>query len=82
MGNYKATVTQEIDITPKDLARIFCDFHDEQQAEFFSEIGEIIKSWEFGSYSFEMQMCDVADNNLLSEEGLNVMATIGSMAEK
>lgn len=40
------TTTQEVDITPKQLAEVFCEMDSDQQAEVLNHIATIFHSWD------------------------------------
>lgn len=37
---------QQVEVTPKLLAEIFCELDGEQQAEFFSQVRRLFNEWE------------------------------------
>ncbi|MEJ8803159.1 hypothetical protein [Pontibacter sp. H249] len=78
----KYTTNQEIelDITPYEVARLFCNMDGDEQAQFFSEIGEItVREW---AAPFCIQMATVEGSNFLQDKGRDVMKTIGEYSEK
>jgi hypothetical protein len=78
MGNYRTTIPIDINITPKELAELFCAMDGDQQAIFFSEIAKIIKSWKAGG--FDYQLAYIVDSRKLTKDGSDVMELIGSFA--
>jgi hypothetical protein len=76
------TTNQEIklDITPYEVARLFCNMNENEQAQFFNEVGEITeREW---ASPFCFQMASVEKSNYLMDCGRDVMKTIGEYGDK
>lgn len=67
--------TLTITLSPEELARIFCSMEADEQAEFFSWVGDIVENeW---SILFDSQLERVYNSNQLTERGKTAMALIG-----
>jgi hypothetical protein len=44
----------DLDLTPRDLAEVFCEMSDEDQTQFFSEVGKVMDRW--ASHARDMQI--------------------------
>jgi len=69
------TKTFDIELTPEQVAGLFCDMHAGDQAKFFNEVGRLSKGWT--TYGIEIQMAWVKDNEILNNDGKEVMGVIG-----
>lgn len=69
----------EIDVrpTPYELAEVFCNMCDYEQAQFFNEVGNISDEWDS---PFVMQLQSIVNTKLLTKSGNQVMAEIGDYA--
>lgn len=59
MVELKRTVTIA-DITPAELASLFCGMYADEQAAFFSEIGRITSAWPGAGWC--QQSCAISEN--------------------
>lgn len=67
--------THEIDdVTPAELAGVFCGWFAEDQAEFFAEIWRIAKAWPGAGWC--QQSCAI--NGKLSADGRDTIKTIAA----
>lgn len=69
-------VTQNTEVTPEDLAEMFWELTENQQALFFSRFLDITSKHEF-----ELQMQAVSKSTHLYENGLLAMRIIGESIE-
>lgn len=76
MDKLKQNTEVEIDISPEMVAELFCSMDCAEQAAFFNRIAEDVKTWP--SCNFDLQLQYVVDTNLLTEDGKQIMRTIGS----
>jgi hypothetical protein len=75
----KRNIIQEIQLTPKELATEFCEMDDEQQSEFFNQIGWIVQTrWD---EPFEFQMQNIIDSSKLNDFGKNILKIIRDYME-
>lgn len=74
MSLYKFTQEAEIEITAKDIANLFCDLDNEQQAEFFNQISENVSKWD---HAFCFQLQEVLSCKKLTDAGKKIMSEIG-----
>ena len=68
----------KIDLTPEDLADIWCDLDSEQQAKFFNQVANISSQWD---RDFPWQMQHITDESCLTAAGRDIMKTIGEYSE-
>lgn len=66
------TTEQTIDLTVEIVAKAFFEMDNEDQQKFFNFVAKF-----FNGRDFDIQMSFVANGDLISEEGLEIMATIG-----
>jgi hypothetical protein len=78
MPPFKIIVREEVEISPRQIARLFCDMDAIGQAEFFSEIASLIKDWPQG---LGYQLVPVTECGELTDGGRNVMRVIGEFAD-
>ena len=64
----------KVELTPKDMARLFAEFDASEQAEFFNEIAECASKWQA---PFEFQLQSITDDEGLTLSGRRVMQGIG-----
>ena len=74
MGSF----TKEFNVEPQDVAKLFCNFDDTKQAEFFNVVADLVKDWKGGG--LQDQLSAIRHNSELSEDGLKVMRMIGEYA--
>ena len=74
MYTAKRTVISEIRLTPLELARTFCDYGQDEQAEFFNYLEQITNDWD-RPFCFQLQA--IIDSRKITEGGRRVMRTIG-----
>ncbi len=65
---------QKFDVSAKEIAELFCDLNNGEQAEFFNEIYVISKKW---VNPFEFQLSEVCSSETLNKNGRKVMRLIG-----
>ena len=75
---FKAAVAP---ITPEWLAQKFCGMDSEGQALFFNAIANEVEVW-VGSAAWCLQLSYVMQEEHLTDEGRNIMSTIGQYSEK
>ena len=68
------TINTEIEISPEEIAELFCKLDDFDQARFFNKIPEIIKNW---GGEFAVQMETMIGHATLTDEARAIMRTIG-----
>lgn len=78
MTVYRNT-TIEIQLSPEELAKEFCDMGDSDQVKLFNEVASITADWEGLLLT---QMTYVASHEDLTDAGRQVMRTIGGCADK
>ena len=64
------------DITPAELAAVFCAMYSDEQAAFFSEIGRITASWPGAGWC--QQCCGISEN--LDKRATEVIAKLAEWA--
>lgn len=70
---------EDIELTPSELAKEFCDMDASQQAIFFNSIWDIVHSnWDC-NFAFQMQF--ISDSKKLNDQGREILRTIGEYAE-
>lgn len=69
------TKTVEVKLTPEDVARLFCQMNNEEQAQFFNEIAEVVETW---TQPFAYQLQAIANAPELTQKGRGIMAQIGN----
>ncbi len=77
-----STVTRTItvsDLTPAELASIFAQFSDHEQAQFFDAVGEESKDWP-GS-GWEQQACSICASDSMTSRGRNVIRALAEFVE-
>jgi hypothetical protein len=68
------TIKANIEFTPEDLAIMFCEMDNDEQAEFFNCIGDAVRAtWK---HPFCFQMSKVRESEILSNDGLQIMKEI------
>lgn len=65
----------EVELTPEDIAQLFCDLDSAQQARFFNHVGEIASRWK--GMGLAMQLQYITDEDGLNYAGRRVMQHIG-----
>jgi hypothetical protein len=70
----KKTVEVEIEVSPKELATVFCEMNANEQAEFFNQVALISDSW-VAPFCFQLQY--ITESELLADNGRDVMEAIG-----
>ena len=73
------TTEVKANVTPKQLAQLFAHMDNNQQAEFFNEVGRIAEDWKAGLC---MQMCYVSSSDVLNATGRAVMEKIGEWGKE
>ena len=76
----KADVRRTIqidDLTPKELAALFCDMFGNQQAEFFDEIYAITRKWPGAGWC--QQSCDLVSH--LTKDGREAVKVMAAHLE-
>ena len=68
------TITTEIEISPEEIAELFCRMDDFDQVRFFNKIPEIVKEWG-GDFCFQMEA--MVGKTTLTDEARAIMKTIG-----
>lgn len=71
----------EIDLSPEDLAELWCAMDAGTQAKFFSSIAVISEGWSKHGGGLTMQLHWVAEDVSLTEGGRGVMQAIGRAVE-
>lgn len=74
----KRQIEVELNITPEELAKVFCEFDCTKQAQFFNAIADEVKTWE---YSFPFQMSFVSSDDALLPKGKSIMQIIGEYGD-
>ncbi len=65
--------TIDVEITPRELAEVFCNMFDSEQAEVFSHIWDITKNWPGAGWC--MQSCSI-----IGATDTNARAAISTLA--
>ena len=73
------TATIEIELSPSELAKSFCRYNEDEQAEFFNQIGKEVESW---GRCFCFQLQAITDSEELTDVGRGVMSEIGDYSAK
>jgi hypothetical protein len=69
-------VETEVEIDVEELAALFCNLDNNEQAEFFNHVSKISESWE-AQNALEEQMRGIADSTALSRRGKYVLGLLG-----
>lgn len=69
------TKTFDIELTPEQVAELFCEMDAADQAKFFNKVGRLSADW--GAGMFEQQMAAVSKHDSLDTDGDKVMGVIG-----
>lgn len=72
-------VEVNLDLTPQELAQVWCNMPSQQQAAFFNEIADIADKWE-GEFCMQLQW--ITDEECLNDSGRAVMRQIGEYSAK
>lgn len=64
------------DLSPAEVAELFCDMNSSDQAEFFNAVAEIARSWPGAGWC--QQACEIIRSKDLDDRGRRA---IGSLAE-
>ncbi len=70
----KKTIDLELDVTPEDVAKLFCDMDEVDQAKFFNEVSIITED---ENWCLPMQLQFIIDSPVLTRGGRSVMELIG-----
>lgn len=62
------------DLTPAELAELFCDLLSDGQAEFFNEVGAIAKAWPGAGWC--QQSCSIVRAPELNDVGRQTIASL------
>lgn len=76
----RRSVPIEIELTPKELAKCFCDMYANEQAEFFHYIAVIVK--EDWNAPFEYQVQRIIDSESYNGNAKMIMKTLGEYANE
>ncbi len=71
----ETTVSRTIelnDLTPSEIAKLFCDLHGDDQADFFKHVWLIAKTWPGAGWC--QQSCDIASH--LNADGRDAITTL------
>ena len=71
-------ITVSMSVNEYDLAELFCNMDDEQQAKFFHVIALLTKQW---NVPFSFQMSAVSSHESLTDEARSIMQTIGEYGQ-
>lgn len=74
------SIMTRVEISPDELAELFCLMNGVDQAEFFSKVAEHADKWKDDVGSFEMQMQYVTDS-IITPGGRRIMQIIGDYAQ-
>lgn len=80
MESIKRNVEVEINATPEKVASLFCSMNAHEQAAFFNEIAEDIKTWTSCNVCLQMQY--VSDSGALTYDARQIMKIIGDYSQK
>lgn len=67
----------EVQLTPTEIASLFCNMNSQQQCQFFNQIAEEVNEWE---YNFSIQLQSIVDDTTLTPSGRLIMALIGEFS--
>lgn len=73
------STTVQVTLTPKEVAGLFCEMDNTEQAEFFNAVAHEVAQWDG---SFEVQMLDVVSTGMLWPDAIDIMKTIGESIKK
>lgn len=68
-------------LTPEQLAEMFWQLDDSEQAKFFGSLGAMTLATSDGYAKLDMQMCYVSQSDILTPNGARVMELIGSWSK-
>lgn len=74
----KKQLLLDIEMNPEEVAYLFCEMDEKEQARFFNSIAERIKKWDMG---FIFQMQSVTDCKDLTDEARKIMKEIGDYSQ-
>jgi hypothetical protein len=77
MPKLSVAYSHSVEVYPRQLAEMFLDCDEGQQAEFFSAIADLTKCWKT---PFCFQLHSVCDSDMLTPEGRAIMVEIGEYA--
>lgn len=80
MKTIEKKIIAQIELTPEDLAEVFCKMDGQEQAAFFNEIASLSAKWKGTSFPFQAQAITDAEN--LAPAGRRIMRTIGDYSDK
>lgn len=67
----------ELNLDYGEIAELFCELNEEEQACFFNTLAELTEEWE---HPFCMQLQHITDCKILTPEGRAIMKQIGDYA--
>lgn len=70
------TMSTTVDIEPSELAEMFANAGDDEQAQFINMVG---KFFGLPAFNSESQICSIANN--LDQDGLNFVYTLANFAK-
>ena len=78
------TTTVECDLTPRELAEVFCAQNDEEQAQFFVEVAKVLDRW--SPHARDMQLHYIAGHmktcECVSEDARNWVREIATAMDR
>lgn len=74
----KRRIDVELDLTPDELAAVFCGMDGEQQAGFFNAIAKYSDLW---PAPFPFQVQAIVDSLTYTEDARRIMRVLGEYAE-
>jgi len=74
MEGIKKTIEYNVKLSPKELAKLWCEMDGDEQAVFFNAICEESNKWS-SPISFQLQF--ISDSEKLTDQGRQIMRDIG-----
>ena len=79
MPKLSVACSYSVEVPPRQLANLFLDCDEHQQAEFFTNIADLTKEWKT---PFCFQLHAICDSAFLTPEGRAVMVEMGEYANE
>lgn len=77
MPKFSIACSHSVEVHPRQIANLFLDCNEHQQAEFFSNIADLTKEWKS---PFCFQLHSICDSAFLTPAGRAIMVEMGEYA--
>lgn len=75
MASIKKEIGINVDISPKELAHLFCNMYADEQGSFFNEVARHVSR--YWAEPFEDQALQIANSSTINGEGRGIMHILG-----